>query len=54
MNIFIFKDLRLERFERSTYCLEGSCSIQLSYRRISNSQNNLNTSAKAKTLNYKH
>ncbi len=24
---------RLERFERSTYGLEGRCSIQLSYRR---------------------
>ena len=24
---------RLERFERPTRCLEGSCSIHLSYRR---------------------
>ena len=25
---------RLKRFELLTHCLEGSCSIQLSYRRI--------------------
>ena len=27
-------NLRLARFERATLCLEGRCSIQLSYRRI--------------------
>jgi hypothetical protein len=26
--------VRLPRFERGTYCLEGSCSIHLSYRRL--------------------
>ncbi len=25
---------RLARLELATYCLEGSCSIQLSYRRV--------------------
>ena len=29
----------LERFERSTRCLEGSCSVQLSYRDVSNYSN---------------
>ncbi len=28
------KKIRLPRFERGTLCLEGRCSIQLSYRRI--------------------
>ena len=26
--------VRLARFERATYCLGGSCSIQLSYNRM--------------------
>ena len=30
----ILFNLRLARFERATLCLEGRCSIQLSYRRI--------------------
>ena len=28
------KKIRPARFERATHCLEGSCSIQLSYGRI--------------------
>ncbi len=30
LNVFV---VRLEGFEPPTYCLEGSCSIQLSYKR---------------------
>ena len=32
---FFAQKIRLPRFERGTLCLEGRCSIQLSYRRIS-------------------
>ena len=31
---FLAQKIRLARFERATLCLEGRCSIQLSYRRI--------------------
>jgi hypothetical protein len=41
------KMVRLARFERTTACLEGRCSIQLSYRRSLNNFNGQCASAQA-------
>lgn len=43
ISIALVKMARLEGLEPSTYCLEGSCSIQLNYRRLNGETSRVRT-----------